>query len=264
MPDGKVIQQPSTHFLGQNFAKPFGIKFTDKNEKEQIAWQTCYGPAVSRIFASIIAIHGDDKGLVFPFEIAPVQVIIVPIVKSGQEEKIRAKCEEIRTMFEKEFRVRVDYSENSAGWKFNHWEMMGVPVRLELGPRDMERKQVVLVRRDTGEKQNVPEKELVMAIRKSGSSLTQNLIKRADSWFGSMLHEAKDMHELENELKKGGFVRVEFCSREGEGRHCAEKIKEKLHAEVRGTRADMHENPKGKCVVCGKKANAVVYVGRQY
>jgi len=264
MPDGKVIQQPSTHFLGQNFAKAFGIKFTDRNEKEQITWQTCYGPAVSRIFASVIAIHGDDKGLIFPFEIAPVQVMIVPIVKSGQEGKIHAKCESLKSLLEKEFRVRIDYSQNSPGWKFNHWEMMGVPIRLELGPRDMERKQAVLVRRDTGEKQNVPEKELILAVRESGSSLTQNIVKKADSWFSSMVHEAKDMHELESQLKKGGFVRIDFCSREKEGRRCAEKIKEKLHAEVRGTRADTHENPKGKCIVCGKKAQVVVYVGRQY
>jgi prolyl-tRNA synthetase len=265
MPDGKVIQQPSTHFLGQNFAKPFGIRFFDKNEKEQIAWQTCYGPAVSRIFASVIAIHGDDKGLIFPFDIAPVQVIIVPIIKSGQEEKIRAKCQEIWSLLDKEgVRVRVDYSENTAGWKFNHWEMMGVPIRLEVGPRDMERKQAVLVRRDTREKLTVPEKEIYPTIMDAGSSLTHNLVKKADSWFSSMVHEAKDMHGLKNELEKGGFTKVNFCSREKEGRHCAEKIKEKLHAEVRGTRADMHENPKGKCIACGKKANVVVYVGRQY
>ncbi|MCX6814720.1 MAG: His/Gly/Thr/Pro-type tRNA ligase C-terminal domain-containing protein, partial [Candidatus Aenigmarchaeota archaeon] len=141
---------------------------------------------------------------------------------------------------------------------------MGVPIRLELGPRDMERKQAVLVRRDTGEKQDVPETEMVLAIRKSGSSLSQNLIKRADSWFSSMIHEARDMKELEASLKKGGLTKANFCSREKEGRYCAEKIKEKLHAEVRGTRADTHEVPKGNCVICGKKANAVVYVGRQY
>jgi prolyl-tRNA synthetase len=265
MPDGKVIQQPSTHFLGQNFSRPFGIGFVDRNEKEQIAWQTCYGPAISRIFASVVAIHGDDKGLVFPFEIAPVQVMIVPIIKSGQEEKVHAKCESIRSMLDKEgLRVRVDYSENSAGWKFNHWEMRGVPIRLEIGPRDMERRQAVLVRRNTGEKQTVPEKEIYPAVKEAGESLTYNLIKKADAWFGSMVRSAGTMRELEAELEKGGFVRVDFCSRDSEGRKCAEKIKEKLHAEVRGTRADVHEAPKGKCIACGKKANVVVYVGRQY
>ena len=265
MPDGKVLQQPSTHFLGQNFARPFGISFIDRNEKEQIAWQTCYGPAVSRIMASVIAMHGDDKGLIFPFEIAPVQVMIVPIIKSGEEERIHAKCESIRGMLDKEgLRVRVDYSENSAGWKFNHWEMRGVPIRLELGPRDIDRKQAVLVRRDTGEKSPVPEKEIYLAVKEAGSALTHNLVKKADAWFGSMVRSAGTMHELEAELDKGGFVRVEFCSRDSEGRKCAEKIKEMLHAEVRGDRADVHENPKGKCIACGKKANVVVYVGRQY
>lgn len=265
MPDGKVLQQPSTHLLGQNFSKPFGIKFIDKNEKEQFAWQTCYGPAISRIFASVIAIHGDDKGLIFPFEIAPVQVIIVPILKSGHEEKIHAKCESLRFLLDKEgLRVRIDYSENSPGWKFNHWEMRGVPIRLELGPRDMENRQVVLARRDTGQKSTIPEKEIYPTIKEMGASLTHNLIRKADAWFGSMLHDAKDMRSLESELQKGGFVRVSFCSRENEGRRCAEKIKEKLRAEVRGTRADVHEIAKGNCIVCGKKANVVVYVGRQY
>jgi prolyl-tRNA synthetase len=264
MPDGKVLQQPSTHMLGQNFAKPFGIRFVDRNEKEQTAWQTCYGPAISRIMASVIAMHGDDKGLVFPFGIAPVQVMIVPIVKSGQEEKVHAECESLKSMLEKDFRVRVDYSQNSAGWKFNHWEMRGVPVRLELGPMDMERRQVVLVRRDTGQKQTIPEKEIHPAVKEAGENLTRNLIQKADAWFSTMLHSAKDMRGLEEELQKGGLVCVDFCSRDSEGRKCAEKIKEKLHAEVRGTRADRHEAPKGKCIACGKPAKVVAYVGRQY
>ena len=265
MPDGKVIQQPSTHFLGQNFAKAFDIRFIDKNEKEQTAWQTCYGPAISRIFASVIAIHGDDKGLVFPFDIAPVQVVIIPIPKAGQEENVNAKCEQVKALLEKEgLRVRPDYSENKPGWKFNHWEMMGVPLRIEIGPRDMENRQAVLVRRDTGEKRTVPENEIYHAIKETGPSINQNLLKKADEWFSSMLHQARDMHELEADLKKGGFVKVGFCSRDKDGHKCAEKIKEKLHAEVRGTRPDTHEAPIGKCIVCGKKANAVVYVGRQY
>lgn len=264
MPDGNVLQQPSTHFLGQNFSKPFGITFVDRNEKEQFAWQTCYGPAVSRIMASVIAMHGDDKGLIFPFEIAPVQVMIVPIIKSGQEEKVHAKCQQVKSMLDKEFRVSIDYSENSAGWKFNHWEMRGVPIRLELGPRDMERKQVVLVRRDTGEKSSIPENDLYPAVKEAGTALTRNLVKKADAWFASMMHEAGSMHELEAELEKGGLVRADFCSRDSEGRKCAERIKERLHAEVRGDRPDVHEAPKGKCIVCGKPAKVVVYVGRQY
>ena len=158
----------------------------------------------------------------------------------------------------------MDYSENSAGWKFNHWEMRGVPIRIEVGPRDMDNRQAILVRRDTGQKSAVPEKEIYSAVKEAGEALTHNLIKKADSWFNSMMHEARDLKELESQLEKGGFVRIEFCSREAEGRKCAEKIKEKLHAEVRGTRADIHEAPKGKCIVCGKKAQAVVYVGKQY
>ncbi len=260
MPDGRIIQQPSTHFLGQNFSKPFGIKFTDRSGKKQLAWQTCYGPAIWRIFASVIALHGDDKGLVFPFSIAPLQIIIIPVIL---EQAVLEKCVQLKSQLS-QFRVDIDSSDQTAGWKFNEWELRGVPIRLEIGPKELKTKTVTICRRDTGEKQIVSEGQLIEAVQKIGKELTENLRKRADAWFESMIHQAKSMTEVRQKAKLGGFIRVPWCSVDEQGRSCAEKLKAGLHLHVRGVRVDREEKAEGRCVVCGKRAGCIVYVGRQY
>ncbi len=266
MPDGRIIQQPSTHLLGQNFSKPFGVKFRDKEGKERFAWQTCYGPAVSRIFASVIALHGDDRGLRFPFSIAPVQVVIVPIASDRSKEVMKACRKVMELLLEKDVRVLLDDSENTPGWKFNQWEMKGVPIRLEIGPKEAEGGFATLVRRDSGEKKKVSLEKLVETVKKEGESITSNLVNEADAFFRRNMRKASNWEELEKEISKGGFVRAPFCSTGIEGVPCAEKIKEKLHGDVRGERADRKERPsKGeRCVSCGKPARAIVYIGRQY
>lgn len=262
MPDGKALQQPSTHLLGQNFSKTFGIKFFDRNEKEKHAWQTCYGPCISRIFASVIAMHGDDKGLIFPFKIAPVQVIIIPI---GNNNDVLNKAESIRQGLVKDgIRAEVDKSDNTPGWKFNQWELKGVPLRIEIGPRELGEGKVTITRRDTGEKTSVEIKKITFNIMGLASLIQHELLKRADSWFKTMIHQAGDFDDLREKLDKGGFVRVEFCSIGMDGKPCAERIKEELHAEVRGERVGKKEKPAGKCVCCKKKAGVVVYVAKQY
>ncbi len=261
MPDGKILQQPSTHFLGQNFSMAFGVKFKDRKGEEQYAWQTCYGPAIWRIFASVIAIHGDDRGLVFPFKIAPVQVIIVPI---SLGKKVIEKCKEIEKKLKEQFRVKTDVSENTPGWKFNQWEMKGVPLRIEVGPKEIMEKRLTTVRRDNGQKQKVMERDIGMHVDNIGEDLTRNLIEKADRWFESNIGEAKHFRELEKSADKGGFIKTYFCSIGKPGQQCGEKLKEKLHLHVRGERPDRREKPSGNCVVCGKKAGVVVYVGRQY
>jgi prolyl-tRNA synthetase len=265
MPDGKVLQQPSTHLLGQNFSKAFDIRFKDRNEKEKHPWQTCYGPAIWRMFASVIAMHGDDKGLVFPYEIAPVQVIIIPISPAGSSKPVLRKCEGIAGKLNTNgIRARVDASDNTPGWKFNQWEMKGVPIRLEIGPRELGERSVTMVRRDSGGRSKVREKDLLRAIPAAGKEISSRLRREADAFLRKNVREAGDLGELGNQLEKGGFVRVDFCSIDVEGIPCAEKIKEKFHAEVRGKRFDEAENPKGKCVVCARPASCVVYVGREY
>ncbi len=265
MPDGKVLQQPSTHLLGQNFAKGFGIRFKDRDEKEKYPWQTCYGPAIWRMFGSVVGMHGDDRGLRFPYEIAPAQVIIIPITGIGDDRRVINKCKGLKKEMEKaRIRARIDLTDNTPGWKFNQWELKGVPIRIEIGPKELRDRSVTLVRRDTGAKRKIKELQLFKTIPNIGSDITTNLRKEADALLRKNIREARDTKELGIQLDKGGFVKVSFCSIDVEGVPCAEKIKDMFHAEVRGKRFDRTEKPRGNCVICGRPATCVAYVGRAY
>jgi prolyl-tRNA synthetase len=263
MPDGKALQQPSTHLLGQNFAKVFGIKFKTREETEEFAWQTCYGPAISRMMASIIALHGDDKGLMFPFEIAPLQVVIVPITTKKEVEE---KCFGLKKELEEAgLSAQVDNSDRMPGWKFNEWELKGVPIRLEVGPRELKAGEVTLVRRDNGEKKTVKEEKLADSILAEGKSLSKNLLRKADESFKGKIHDAASLEELSEKLDVGGFVRVDLCTVDMPGKACEDRIKEACAGgKVRGVRADREEKPAGGCIACGKPAACKAYVARQY
>ncbi|MEM5878993.1 MAG: proline--tRNA ligase [Candidatus Aenigmatarchaeota archaeon] len=265
MPDGKVIQLPSTHLLGQNFSKVFNIKFIDKDKKEKYVWQTCYGPAIWRIFGALIAIHGDDKGLILPPKIAPYQVVIIPIYyKKSEKNRVLKRAREISKLLEKnEIRVIVDErSEYTPGYKYNYWELKGVPLRIEIGPADLKSKQVVLVRRDTRTKKSCKEKQLISSVKKLLENLQNSLVKKAENFLKENLSEAKDFKELKKILEeKGGLVKTNWCGNE----ECANHIKVKTNGgTIRGTLFEKEKSPKGECVVCGKKANFLVYMAKQY
>lgn len=267
MPDGRVIQQPATHLLGQNFAKAFDIGFLNEKGEREYVWQTCYGPAISRIYASLISVHGDKKGLILPFMFAPLQVIIVPILKKEGEKDVLEKCKRMKEELGKAgLGVKVDFGEETPGFKFNKWEEKGVPVRVEIGNKEVEKGEVTLHRRDTGKRENVKDAEGVKRIRALGEEIDKGLRERADEWFSKQIHSAGSMEELGKQLKEGGFVKVNFCSMEMDGEGCAEKIKEKFAGNVRGKLFGNEEKPaKGaKCVVCGKDAKEVVYIAKQY
>ena len=262
-PNGKVLQQPSTHIISPEFAKAFGIKYTDKDEKEKDAWTTCYGPAISRIFASVVITHGDNKGLKFPFEIAPIKIMIVPIDPS--DKKLLKKSEELRNKLEMFGEVEVDLSDKSPGEKFNHWEMKGIPIRIDLGLKDLDKKQVTLFRRDLDKKIEIKETNLIKEIEKIGKEFTKNLTNEADKVFEGRIEKTKDLKEIEKALDEKKIAKTNFCSVDEYGRTCAEKLKEKIQgAEVRGTILEEKDKPTGKCPVCGKPAKAVVYVARSY
>ncbi len=264
MPDGKILQQPSTHLLGQNFSKPFGVKYEDANGGTEFVWQTCYGPAISRIFASVVATHGDDRGLVFPWDIAPAQIVIIPILKGKDNDKVLKKAKDLSCCLAEKYRIELDTSDNTIGWKFNQWEMKGVPIRIELGPKEMDEKKLTLSRRDNGDKITILEKDLERMLEKLGREITENLVQNADKSFKSNIRTAKDFKELQKELEKGGLIKADFCTMEKPGEKCAEEIKNKLHGDVRGSRVDKKEKPTGNCVICGKKAQDVVYIGKAY
>ncbi len=267
MPDGKVIQQPATHLLGQNFARAFNITYANEKGAREHVWQTCYGPCLSRIYASLVSIHGDEKGLVLPFDLAPIQVILIPISKKGKEEKLERKCSELAEVLRDEgIRAEVDASENTPGFKFNHWEMKGVPIRIEIGEQEIERKELTLARRDTGIREKVREEKLIERIFALRKEILENLRKRADEWFGKQIHSAGTGAELKESLKKGGFVRVDFCSIDKDGEECARLAKEEYGGDVRGILFEKNERPASgaKCIFCGRDAKEVVYIARQY
>jgi len=266
MPDGRALQLPSTHMLGQNFSKAFDIKFTDEQGNSDFVYQTCYGPAISRIYAAVIAMHGDNKGLIIPFDLAPIQVVIVPIYKGENQDVVRAECEKVLKMLQEDFRVKFDDSDSTPGFKYNEWEMKGVPIRLEIGPRDIENKSVMLVRRESREKKKVLVTDLKKEILETGNSILETLIARADGWFGKRMGKATSLDELKETIEKdNGFVRVPFCSDDLHSKECADIVKEACAANMRGSLYGSKEEPKGeKCVGCGKPATVYLYAARQY
>jgi prolyl-tRNA synthetase len=261
-PDGKVIQQPSTHMISPHFSKAFEIKYKDADMKDKDAYMTCYGPAISRIFASVIIVHGDDKGLKFPWEIAPLQVAIVPIDKDN--EKLKSKAEKLKTEIEKFASVKIDYSDKRPGEKFNYWEMKGVPIRIDLGLKDLQKKKITLFRRDLDKKEIVDESKVIKEIEKISKEITKNLTEKADKLFRDKIQDAKNLKEIKQIIENEGMARIEYCSMEKDGENCAEKIEKETGGQVRGTKLDEKQKPSGKCAICGKKANHIVYVARAY
>jgi len=259
-PDGRVVQQPSTHLLQQDFSKAFGVKFFDKDEKEKYAWITCYGPAVSRIFASVIIVHGDDKGLRFPWRIAPTQIIIVPI---KDDESLIKKAKELKEKLSPFASVDIDLSEKSAGEKFNLWEMKGVPLRIDLGFKDLENKSLTLFRRDTNQKEQIKETDFFKKLDELILEYDKNLFSQADSIFEDRISDVSNLDDLKKAIESGHIGRCNFCSVDREGTSCAEIVEKETGATVRGTKL-VKEKASGKCIVCEGEAMEVVYVARQY
>lgn len=261
LPDGKALQISSTHDLGQRFSIPFNVKFIDKKEEEKFVWQTCYGPGIWRIFAALVSIHGDDKGLVLPFDIAPVQIIIIPIFYSENDRKeVMDKVKKLKNNLDKDYRVELDDGWKTPGQKYNHWELFGVPIRLEIGQKEVKSEFVTAYRRDTGEKEKIKDKELGKYLEKISVGILENLKKKAKEYFESDLNSPKNRNDFFKALNKGGFVIVNFCGRE----ECAKEIQNQTGAKVRGTPFEGKTKPIGKCINCNKDSKEIVYIAKQY
>ena len=265
MPDGRALQLPSTHMLGQHFSKAFGIKYTDDKGVDQHVWQTCYGPCISRIYAAVIATHGDDKGLILPVRLAPVQVVIVPIIKDDTKEKVLTFAKEIQKKIGCCFVVKIDESDKTPGFKFNEWELKGVPIRIELGMRDIEAGTVIVARRDNGEKVKVEMEKLCEKLDEIAQSIDKTIRERADKTFAEKLSFADNMDELGTKLDLHGFVRVPFCTDSMEGEKCSAIVKDKHQANMRGSLFGSDAKPDGKkCISCGLPSTVYLYAARQY
>jgi len=265
MPDGKLIQQPSTHMLGQHFSKAFNIKFKDKNGIEKFAWQTCYGPAISRILASVISTHGDNLGLVIPFCISPIQVVIIPIFNKNNKIKILKESEKIKNSLKKlGLDIELDSrEERRPGEKFYEWELKGVPFRIEFGEKELKERKIVLFVRDTKKKERILISK-IKDITKMGKEYDSRLLKNADRFLEGKIVKCKTKEELKKAMANKKIAKVNFCSVEKEGIKCANIVEKEIGATIRGTMANKDEKPDGNCIICGKKAHEVVYIGKSY
>lgn len=261
MADGKALQMATSHHLGQNFSKPFEIKFLDKDTTEQYVWQTSWGISW-RVIGAIIMVHGDDKGLILPPKISPTQVIIVPIYKDESKTVVKQKAYELEQKL-KDSQIRVqtdDRDEYTSGWKFNDWEMKGVPLRVNIGLRDIQENQVELIRRDTKERFYVKEKELVNQTLSILEKIQSNMFDRAKNLLQEKTRSATTLEELLSVLDAtGGFVACSWCGK----RKCEDLVKEKTTADIR----IVPFNPKNNissCIGCGNQETIEVYFGRAY
>jgi len=261
MGDGKVLQMATSHNLGQNFSKPFEIKFLDKDTNEQFVWQTSWGISW-RVIGALIMVHGDDKGLILPPKISPTQVIIVPIYKDQSKEVVKQKAYELEKKL-KDFNIRAstdDRDEYTSGWKFNDWEMKGVPLRANIGLRDMEENQVELIRRDTKERFYVKEKELVNQTLSILQKIQSNLFDSAKKHLQTNTRTAASLVELMSVLDAtGGFVACSWCGK----RECEDLVKEKTTADIR-ILPFKPKNNVSTCIACGNQDTMEVYFGRAY
>ena len=260
MPDGKALQMGTSHFLGQNFSVPFEVKFSDKDNVEQFAWQTSWGVSW-RLIGAMIMVHGDDKGLVLPPKVAPIQVVIVPIYKSDEDkETVFPKLNEIREQLEsKKIRVHVDdRNELTPGYKFNDWELKGIPLRIEIGPNDIEKQQVILAKRYNREKISVRFSEIGKIVTVL-DEIQKDMLKIAREKAKENTMNIPDYSEFKSKIGKGGFFNAYWCGKI----ECEEKIKEETGADIRVIPFGS-ENTDGKCIYCQEQSIAIPIFARGY
>ncbi|MBU1202278.1 MAG: proline--tRNA ligase [Nanoarchaeota archaeon] len=258
-PDGKAIQGGTSHALGQNFSKSFGITFTDEKEKRQHVWQNSWGFS-TRSIGIMLAIHGDDKGLIMPPRVAPIQAVIVPIIFDKTKKEVLEKSNEIKGKL-KNFLVELDAGENySAGWKFHQWELKGVPLRIEVGPKDIEKKQVTIVRRDTGEKIAVKETDVAVKVKDLLEEIQTSLFSKAKKFLDENIVKTDDFETMKVAIKAKKFAFVPWCGKE----ECEGWIKDKTAGAKSLNIPFNQKKPKKKCIHCDKAAEYYAYFAKSY
>ncbi|MGB6674147.1 MAG: proline--tRNA ligase [Candidatus Nitrosopolaris sp.] len=266
MPDGKALQMATSHHLGQNFSKPFEIKYLGQDNDQHYAWQTSWGISW-RLIGALVMMHGDDKGLLLPPYIAPIQIVIVPIFRDKDSKVVKSKALEVANVLRRSgIRVKVDErDEYTSGWKFNEWEVKGVPLRINLGPRDIENAQVELVRRDTMQKSTVNFSILVDSALAILNEIQSNLLLRTKEILKHHISMAISYDSFKSILDdKGGFIYTGWCGDQS----CETKVKEETGADLRVLPFDEQQEAESgllsKCVYCMRSANKVAVFARAY
>jgi prolyl-tRNA synthetase len=265
MADGKSLQAGTSHNLGQHFARVFGIKFLDEDQTEKYVWQTSWGVS-TRLIGGVVMAHGDDSGLVLPPRIAPIQLIFVPIYTTATQDTVLQKVKTLNSQILKfsnsQIRSETDLRDTyTPGWKFNEWEMKGVPLRAEVGPKDIQKKQVVLVRRDTHEKIIVPEENLTEKVVTLLREIQEGIYSKALAFREEHTTRTDRFEEFKEVLEtKKGFLISGWCG----SPECEEKVKEETKATIRCIPSEGNNQVEGYCVACGKPAQKKAYFARSY
>ncbi len=265
MKDGKALQMGTSHYLGQNFARAFDTKFQDQNGQLQYVHQTSWGVS-TRLIGAIIMTHNDEKGLKLPPKIAPVQIIIVPIYKELHErELVLSKCKEILSSLKDDFRVKIDDRDQfTPGWKFNHWEIKGVPIRINLGPKDIANNVVEIVRRDTNQKlKNIPQDGLKQYLLNLSAEIQETLFTQAKDFQARNTFTVTNEDEFSKKILSGGFLIGFWC----ENTTCEEILKQKYKATIRCIPFKLavdQMKEEGYCIVCSKSSKQRVIFAKAY
>jgi prolyl-tRNA synthetase len=271
MPDGKALQLGTSHNLGLNFSQPFEIKFLNKNNVEEFVWQTSWGISW-RLIGALIMVHGDDKGLILPPIVAPIQIIIIPIYKNVNEHLVKEHAKRLKdNLVALGYRVFVDdRDEYTAGWKYNEWEMKGVPVRINIGQRDIENNNVEIVRRDNRQKSIISVENLSKEIEKIFQSLQSDLYYKAEIYLKEKTKIITSFNDFKRDLDSySGFIVTGWCGNED----CEVGVKEDTGADIRVIPFDVKDIPTGldmtyddikECIYCGKKADKTVIFAKAY
>ena len=258
MHDGRALQGGTSHYFGQNFTKPFDVKFQNRQGEQEYAYQTSWGIS-TRLIGAVIMAHGDNRGLKLPPYVAPIQAVIIPIAQ--EKGNVLEVAEQIKEKLEKDIRIKLDNRDNySVGYKFNDWEMRGVPVRIELGPKDIERGEVIVTRRDTFEKMPVKIEELEEKVKELMEDIQKSMYNACKKRVEEKTTVALNMEELKKNLDENqGYVKTMWCGNQ----ECEDKVKEVTGAPSRCMPFEQ-EHLSDTCVCCGKKADKMVVWGRQY
>jgi len=258
MPDGKALQCGTSHNLGQGFAKAFGISFLGRDEKKTLPWQNSWGIS-TRLIGGTVMLHSDDKGLVLPPEVAQEKIVIIPLLFKDSKETVLKKAKEIYKTLSK-FNPILDASEEySPGWKYSNWELKGIPLRIEIGPRDLEKKQVIIVKRNNGEKIVIKIDKLKQEIPRILEQIQNEMFEKAKSLLDSKIKLVKSWKEFEKAIKERNIAKVNWC----ENTECEISIKEKIGASTRCIPLEK-EKVEGTCPHCGKPAKTIMYFSKSY
>jgi len=260
MPDGKALQMGTSHFLGQNFSKPFDVKYLNETNTETFAWQTSWGVSW-RLIGGMIMTHGDDKGLILPPKIAPIQVVIIPIYYTNDDkDSVIQKAHQIKDdLTEIDLRVHLDDREQlTPGFKFNDWEMKGIPIRIEIGPKDIAKKQVVLVKRHNRTKTSLNMDSLTEEISSELKNIQKEMFDAAKKILDERIVRVSEYQQFKEQIDNGKMIGCSWCGNQT----CEDKIKEETGADIRVIPSD---NTKAEtCIYCKNSGTANVLFARGY